>query len=1128
MQPFLLVGVGGSGGKTLRAVQQELKAYLRQIGWTKGIPSAWKFLHIDSVSTQDGSDFPADFLPTTDYVSLVPNGVPYSGIYNTLIGKMPAEFKLDLERPLPAPEEVMVPVSLGAGAYRAIGRTIASAAMNQIHAAAKSALTQMGSPQAKSELEQIARLAGNKEEIEEIEIVIISSVAGGSGAGMFMDVTEAVKSATGGAPYANHTTAILYAPDVFHQIGNMKNMAPNALGAMAETMSGYWTSNPSAATAAMYRSQGVIVGGDEQYRVGPKYLYLVGRKNSSNIDFGTQTAVYKAVGTSVTAWLTNGKIQDSFRSYFKGNFDARATSVPDGTRLMRYTKDATPFSALGFSRLSLGMERFSEYSAERLAKQALGTMLERHLEQDPLCKEKTAEQWVSYFADLNEGRFVTDSGLNETTEMNNQVIDVLRPSSELTSITADFKNNLQMFAESGAGAAGQSFNDWVTKLANAFETNLQSSLGQATQARRKLIRDWVSTKPDQIITLTLKTVSELGLPVTIELLRRLSQQLISASVELMEERARHLSDVSNITLLLSESLGSVATMNVIPRNNPAVLSAYESAGFALGWRAEADLKKDASDLTTDFANNFVKKLERSLSAAASSLGKSTREPKLPDLRDNPYSRWPSFSTDAVDSKFSPAPNEALLIDVKSYPKIFFNLIEQTIMDKDVDARREVIRELIQGQNGSELVSKLDPSERWSALSISQKWMPINAAFQTGSGSAGQEARFDVSDNHMDFIEYARLWIGIPGRAFRGYLDQKIVEFLNPKIDQETFSDRVEKFRDAFSKFVSSADPLVEINPALLSAVHKRSSVAKMIICSDIPIEPSGPLFEACKAALNAVGYWEDGLTDKWFVGQGKGAKASVIDIFTSTSEPYQPIVMSSVVEPIAKEWVASQSLKDNRESFMKWRRGRTLSETIPAHPEVWQKMLRGWYVGRLLNQVTQEEGASAKEMGRSVSIWAGTADGSVSFPFPLHAVSVKSTDDLPGVIMHSLQIALVNCYTENSLEPLLPYHRLLELGDSESSDLRNWVEKGQLSSGAPAVDSTKVGNSEMDANGRKEKSIEFLSGVLAKFNDQMAKCAPTEKNPRVFPLTWEIRAEIERALKSLIDVIKSIEADDDL
>ena len=66
LRPFLLVGVGGSGGKTLRAIRQGLKAKLQQEGWDEGIPEAWQFLHVDSPSSQDGLEFPAPLLPRED------------------------------------------------------------------------------------------------------------------------------------------------------------------------------------------------------------------------------------------------------------------------------------------------------------------------------------------------------------------------------------------------------------------------------------------------------------------------------------------------------------------------------------------------------------------------------------------------------------------------------------------------------------------------------------------------------------------------------------------------------------------------------------------------------------------------------------------------------------------------------------------------------------------------------------------------------------------------------------------------------------------------------------------------------------------------------------------------------
>jgi hypothetical protein len=81
-------------------------------------------------------------------------------------------------------------------------------------------------------------------------VIVVSSIAGGSGAGMFIDVAEAVKSAAGGQPWADRIFGVLYAPDVFAEINNMDAIAPNALAAISETMSGYWNNNPTESTTA--------------------------------------------------------------------------------------------------------------------------------------------------------------------------------------------------------------------------------------------------------------------------------------------------------------------------------------------------------------------------------------------------------------------------------------------------------------------------------------------------------------------------------------------------------------------------------------------------------------------------------------------------------------------------------------------------------------------------------------------------------------------------------------------------------------------------------------------------------------------------------------------------------------
>jgi hypothetical protein len=69
LQPFLVVGVGGSGGKTVRALRHAIDLTLRRYGWDDGIPDAWQFLHFDSPQAQDGENFRAPFLPREDYLS---------------------------------------------------------------------------------------------------------------------------------------------------------------------------------------------------------------------------------------------------------------------------------------------------------------------------------------------------------------------------------------------------------------------------------------------------------------------------------------------------------------------------------------------------------------------------------------------------------------------------------------------------------------------------------------------------------------------------------------------------------------------------------------------------------------------------------------------------------------------------------------------------------------------------------------------------------------------------------------------------------------------------------------------------------------------------------------------------
>ena len=53
---MLFIGIGGSGGKTLRFMKAGLNEWLESHGWDEGIPSGFQFAHIDTPTEPDGKD----------------------------------------------------------------------------------------------------------------------------------------------------------------------------------------------------------------------------------------------------------------------------------------------------------------------------------------------------------------------------------------------------------------------------------------------------------------------------------------------------------------------------------------------------------------------------------------------------------------------------------------------------------------------------------------------------------------------------------------------------------------------------------------------------------------------------------------------------------------------------------------------------------------------------------------------------------------------------------------------------------------------------------------------------------------------------------------------------------------
>jgi len=311
LRPILFIGLGGAGGKTLRAIKEQLHKDLSAKGYGAGIPAAWQFLHIDTPTYQDGESFPAPMLPASEYYSVVKSGMVLREIINIVENLGPSA---ETQKMLAgwSTEASPIPISRGAGQIRAIGRLALVADLRNTFDVIQKAISKMLSPVALPELQGLASTLGIQMEETTPQVFIISSLGGGSGSGMFSDIAELVKRATNDS-WGSESIALLYTPDVFRVLGRMgKSIPMNSLGAMHELIAGEG-SGLSLSTELLYAKCGIPISReDNENTYGSRSNILVGTEleeiNETIFDFGTTFA--KAIVRGETSQFLLNVISD--------------------------------------------------------------------------------------------------------------------------------------------------------------------------------------------------------------------------------------------------------------------------------------------------------------------------------------------------------------------------------------------------------------------------------------------------------------------------------------------------------------------------------------------------------------------------------------------------------------------------------------------------------------------------------------------------------------------------------------------------------------------------------------------------------------------------------------------------
>ena len=421
MRRFLIVGCGGSGGATLAYVMDQLRSELHAAGIDR-LLSGWQFVHIDVPSgAEEGPDGLAN-VPGQGgtYIGCGPQGSSYAILDAALSQRLAAGRALDtIATWAPRnPEEVTNPISTGAGQYRAIGRMITLSKAAEIRARLQAAWEQLFRVETISEMSSV-RIPGmgQFDPNEPPLTLVVSSMAGGAGASMALDVCRLLTLVSGLDPKL--MGVFMVTPDIFNSLPESARtgVRANSLAMLGEIVA-------SQSGAAREHDERILRALGQQHgqgepipfaRVFPVGLY-VGADRTLFGD-GSYNAVYRGLARGVAGLMVSGTASDQFVRYDLGN-----TASPPGDRdLLGWGNavwDPLPWGTYGFSSLSMGRDRYAEYAAQRLARSCADKLVTGHMQPgNPASSNEQLEslltsQWEAICAALRLPASASDEDIN--------------------------------------------------------------------------------------------------------------------------------------------------------------------------------------------------------------------------------------------------------------------------------------------------------------------------------------------------------------------------------------------------------------------------------------------------------------------------------------------------------------------------------------------------------------------------------------------------------------------------------------------------------------------------------------------------------------------------------------------
>lgn len=1064
MRRFLVVGCGGSGGATLAFMMDQLRSELHAAGVDK-VLSGWQFVHIDVPSAAESGPEGLANVPAQggSYIGCGPQGSSYAILDGALSQRLAADGALDaIATWAPRnPQEVTNPISAGAGQYRAIGRMITLSKASEIHARLQAAWDALFRVETISEMSTVSVPGmGRFDPNEPPLVLVVSSMAGGAGASMALDICRLLTLVTGLDPKL--MGVFMVTPDIFESLPESARIGvrANALAMLGEIVASQ-TGAAREHDVRILRALGQHHGDGEPIpfaRVFPVGRYI--GADRTLFGDGSQYAVYRGLARGLAGLMMSGKASDQFVSYDLGN-----TASPTGDRDVLgwgiSSWDVLPWGTYGFSSLSMGRDRYAEYAAQRLARSCADKLSFGHLQAgNPASSNEQLDTLLSsqWQAHCNELRMPAAAGDEQARVgiLGNWIANGAFPPEAVSStVNGLIERQLRGYLPNPQGMSAE---QWVPVFRQAV-MNRRADLARAcSETAYAMVFSWHREFAEQVERMVGAAAASLGLPYARELIDRLRLHLDSVLAPgIAQLGAMGPPDIVAIPPQVDAALRSLRGV---------MTNADQVLGIALdGFRSTvrrqlyADAAARMADVLRVMGAELLAPLRDALGEAMILLEKARSEPPsdvgLARLSTDQYVAWPSDADELVPSRFAEANNEVLLISSSAFKQRYETDLPKAVGGSNAmiplrtavdDATTRVILGLWQTTGGTAAPGGLiERTATWVTRALGTD--PEN-----GRPRVPSMAQFDVHTRPAELLARARLYVGRPGESFEEFCKVSLRDYVQGAGASE--SELVNRRRDIDTKFaeaLSLARPLASVNDQALQRVHPGQQVEYRYKFSEIPFAGQ-PVAETLAEVLRANPRIDQATKDNYGRSLSDEDSVTRIDIFGSYPN-YSPLVFDSVLKPAAQQW--AQTAGPGRGAFWRYRRSRPLSASLPMTDAERRTMTAGWFLGQMLGRIQ----IPASPFTDPVRIYDGDDNQWLSFPNPLltpPSAFTASYDWLPAVLESSL-LAIATSHEPPVMRSLRPYTVLRALYDSHSQDPASGIV--ELSAAALVREFLKTGTS---------------------------------------------------------------------